>query len=81
MPDLVQAQIRLHVAETEIRLETTKAAMAGRAVTTAESRRLRSTRDRLAEELAGWRYLAMVAESDHYAAYREGDKRCDDTAT
>lgn len=69
IPDMVAAQVRLHVAETEIKLETAKAANAGRPVTTSESRRLRAQRDRLAAELDAWRYLAAVCESDHYDAY------------
>lgn len=69
IPTMVQAQVRLHLVETEIKLETTKAANAGRPVTTVESRRLRAQRDRLAEELEAWRYLAALAESDHYDEY------------
>lgn len=69
IPDMVQAQVRLHLVETEIKLENMKAANAGRPVTTAESRRLRAQRERLSAELDAWRYLVALAESDHYDEY------------
>lgn len=58
IPDLVAARVELHAAETRVRLETVKAQLSGEALSTALSRRLRSQRDRLAEELAAWEYLA-----------------------
>lgn len=72
IPDLVTARVELHAAETRVRLETVKAQLSGEALSTALSRRLRSQRDRLAEELAAWEYLsAHVGGQNIFHGLRE----------
>lgn len=63
IPDLVKAQLALHVAETMMKREQVIARLDGLRLTTSESRRLRAQRDRLSAELDAWCYLEGEAHS------------------
>lgn len=61
IPDLVSAQIKLHLAEAELRHARVLEELDRTGLTTARSRSLRSQRDQLADQIRAWRYLASVA--------------------
>jgi hypothetical protein len=61
IPDLVAARIELHAAQTRVELEEVKAQLESERILTARSKVLRVKRDRLAEELKAWEYLAGYA--------------------
>lgn len=71
IPDLVSAQVRLHLAEAELRFARVREELNRTGLTTARSRSLRSQRDQLAEQIHAWGYLSALVESPGYREYRD----------
>jgi hypothetical protein len=61
IPDLVLAQLDMHVAKTRLDLETIKTKLEGERVQLTRSRVLRAERDRLTAELQAWEYVRAHA--------------------
>lgn len=62
MPGLVRAQVQLHVATTQLELETVRAELDRSPLSMARSRVLRGLRDQLTAQLEAWEYLAERIE-------------------
>lgn len=71
IPGLVRAQLKVHTADTLLALERVRAELDRTTTSTARSRVLRGLREQLMAQLEAWEYLAVMAESGYYQAYRE----------
>lgn len=61
IPDIVVAQCQLYAAQAEVSLQITKDKLAGEAVASTASRRLRALREQQTAMRDAWAYLADVS--------------------